>query len=237
MATPAQIAANRRNAQRSTGPRTQAGKDKAKLNSIKHGLAASTSVFLPHEDALRYHEMRGALLDTWHPQNAQELLLVDQICQSWWATERSSRFQNAFFANQLRTMKKRNHVSENPDPNDDEGIAVSMSDPANETGYRTLYRYDDRAWSKYYRAIDRLRKVQADRRKLEKSSPEPQPEAEEEPTEELASFGEAVVPAGVPVLLPPPVPPQSAPEPPSVTTIAGSSTPHPGRLSTRPDNP
>jgi hypothetical protein len=198
MATPAQIEANRRNAQRSTGPRTQAGKDKAKLNAIKHGLAASTSVFLPHEDAARYHEMRAALFETWQPANAQELLLVDQICQAWWATERSARFQNGFFTNQLRTIKARHRASQDPDANDDEGIAVSMSDPENEAGYRTLFRYDDRAWSKYHRAIDRLRKLQADRRKLERAAgnpePEPEPQGEaveqQEFTEELASFGE-----------------------------------------------
>jgi hypothetical protein len=178
MATAAQIAANRRNAQRSTGPRTEEGKERARLNAIKHGLAASTSVFLPHEDPARYHDMRAALMETWQPANAQELLLVDQICQAWWATERSTRFQNGFFNNQLRTMKTRNRVSPDPDPNDDEGIAVALTDPANEKGCGTLFRYDDRAWSKYYRAIDRLRKLQADRRK--RAGREPRPEIGEE---------------------------------------------------------
>ena len=114
MATTAQIQANRRNALRSTGPRTEEGKEVSKLNAIKHGLAASTSVVLPHEDAGRYHQMRGALIETWQPANAQELLLVDQICQAWWATERSARFQNGFFSNQLRTMKARNGASRHP---------------------------------------------------------------------------------------------------------------------------
>ncbi|QEH38486.1 hypothetical protein OJF2_70890 [Aquisphaera giovannonii] len=38
MATAAQIAANRRNAQKSTGPRTKAGKARSRLNGLKHGL-------------------------------------------------------------------------------------------------------------------------------------------------------------------------------------------------------
>jgi hypothetical protein len=225
MATPAQIAANRRNARRSTGPRTEAGRNTSRLNAIKHGLAASASVFLPHEDPLRYHEMRAALLETWQPVNAQELLLVDQICQAWWATERAARFQNGFFENQLRTMKARNGASERPHPGDDEGIAVSMSDPANDSGYRTLFRYDDRAWSKYYRAIDRLRKVQADRRKLEKSTP---PAMEPDDVQsELASFGqngESVLRASLP-----PVETTQAPAPPpdffrTSTPVMPSST-------------
>src|ERR1700758_1667526 len=40
MANERQIAANRRNAQRSTGPRTSAGKTRAKKNAYRHGLAA-----------------------------------------------------------------------------------------------------------------------------------------------------------------------------------------------------
>jgi hypothetical protein len=39
MATQRQIEANRRNAQKSTGPKTQAGRDRSRLNALKHGLS------------------------------------------------------------------------------------------------------------------------------------------------------------------------------------------------------
>jgi hypothetical protein len=39
MATARQIAANRRNAQRSTGPRTAAGKSTSSRNALRHGLS------------------------------------------------------------------------------------------------------------------------------------------------------------------------------------------------------
>ncbi len=85
MATQKQIEANRRNAQRSTGPRTEEGKRRVSDNAIRHGLAASPSRFLPHEDPAEYHEMRGALIQDWQPVGAQELMLVDHIAQGWWA--------------------------------------------------------------------------------------------------------------------------------------------------------
>ena len=51
MATAAQIEANRRNAQMSTGPKTASGKAKASLNSLKHGERAKVVVpVLPQED-------------------------------------------------------------------------------------------------------------------------------------------------------------------------------------------
>jgi len=39
MATEKQIAANRRNAKKSTGPRTQEGKARSRMNALRHGLA------------------------------------------------------------------------------------------------------------------------------------------------------------------------------------------------------
>ena len=41
MATAAQIEANRRNSQKSCGPRTQAGKDKSRFNALDHGCAGT----------------------------------------------------------------------------------------------------------------------------------------------------------------------------------------------------
>lgn len=40
MATEKQIAANRRNATRSTGPRTPEGKERSRMNALRHGLSS-----------------------------------------------------------------------------------------------------------------------------------------------------------------------------------------------------
>ena len=50
--SPARLAANRANAQRSTGPRTEAGKARSRANAVKHGLTGA-GVALPGEDAER----------------------------------------------------------------------------------------------------------------------------------------------------------------------------------------
>ena len=55
------IQANKRNAQKSTGPRTEEGVNKVKLNALTHGLTAQTIV-LPHEDPEAYQHR----LETWN---------------------------------------------------------------------------------------------------------------------------------------------------------------------------
>src|SRR4051794_23992954 len=55
MATKKQMKETRRNAQKSTGPKTEEGKMKPRLNSIKHGLGA-IHVPLPHENLMEFHD-------------------------------------------------------------------------------------------------------------------------------------------------------------------------------------
>jgi len=51
MATAAQIKANRRNSQKSTGPKTEMGKARARGNAVTHGMTARTIMLvLPQED-------------------------------------------------------------------------------------------------------------------------------------------------------------------------------------------
>ena len=49
MATDAQIQANRNNATRSTGPRSEAGKVTSTQNSLKHGGYATSSIAIPED--------------------------------------------------------------------------------------------------------------------------------------------------------------------------------------------
>ncbi len=49
--SPARVAANRANALKSTGPKTEAGKAKARLNALRHGLAGAGDLVAPGEDA------------------------------------------------------------------------------------------------------------------------------------------------------------------------------------------
>ena len=185
MATPLQIAANRRNAQKSTGPRTAEGKKRASLNHVVHGLVAKT-VILPHESASDYNEIRDALMTDYAPATTQELLLVDQIAAGYWRIMRSRRFEVAMFDNRLRTSKREFGMDKNPDPKkDDEGYAVMLqvTDPGE---LRNYFRYDATVTRDYYRAIATLEKMQTARRREEHREAqweEPRPAEEPASTE------------------------------------------------------
>jgi hypothetical protein len=78
VASDAQIQANRLNAQRSTGPKTEAGKRAVRYNALKHGLLAETSL-LPGEDAALFRDLVDGIRAQSEPAGELEQLLVDRI--------------------------------------------------------------------------------------------------------------------------------------------------------------
>src|SRR5919112_1087312 len=87
MASKNQIQPNRRNAQRSTGPKTPEGKDAVRLNANKHGLR-SQEVLLPGEDAKALKELDENLRAELQPVGELENLLVDGIVAAHWRLRR-----------------------------------------------------------------------------------------------------------------------------------------------------
>ncbi len=72
------VEANRRNSQKSTGPMTQEGKTKVRLNAIKHGLTASLPV-LPGEDPELLKSRTAAWTIELQPRNELEIYIVNRL--------------------------------------------------------------------------------------------------------------------------------------------------------------
>jgi hypothetical protein len=85
--TQKQLAANRQNAMKSTGPKTSEGKAVVALNPIKHGLL-SKEVLLANEDETALVELGKRLRHQLAPVGELELLLVDRIIASVWRLRR-----------------------------------------------------------------------------------------------------------------------------------------------------
>ena len=92
MTSPKQIEANRRNAQRSTGPRTPQGKSRSRLNAVTHGLTARTLI-LQGEDEPAYHHRLAAWTLDFAPCNDYEHGLVQQAVGLSWRLDRADRVE------------------------------------------------------------------------------------------------------------------------------------------------
>jgi hypothetical protein len=94
MATERQIAANRRNAERSTGPRTAAGKERSRRNALRHGLAAE-QILLIDESADDFAGFAAALRASWDPVGEAEEVLCERIVLGNWRMRRVWRAEAA----------------------------------------------------------------------------------------------------------------------------------------------
>ncbi|HMF37387.1 MAG TPA: hypothetical protein VKF17_12135, partial [Isosphaeraceae bacterium] len=102
MATAAQIEANRRNSQMSTGPRTNDGKARARRNSLKHGMAALTIMpSLPQEDPQQLEERTDRYTKDLQPRNAVEYDLAAQAARLALAIERGERIEMSHLAHRV----------------------------------------------------------------------------------------------------------------------------------------
>jgi hypothetical protein len=92
---------NRRNAQKSTGPKTPEGKARSRFNAVKHGMAAKTLV-LPGEDPEVFQERIEAWTADLQPENDVEQYLVDRAAAVSWQLDRVDRADTARLAGIIR---------------------------------------------------------------------------------------------------------------------------------------
>lgn len=100
MKTTKQAEANRRNAQKSTGPRTEEGKRASRLNALKHGLTAQQAV-IPGEDPAEYEGLLDRLTAEFDPQSIVQETLVELIASVLWRLKRISTFEPAIIVASL----------------------------------------------------------------------------------------------------------------------------------------
>src|SRR5262249_30569304 len=91
-----QIDANRRNAVKSTGPRTDAGKRIARCNAVRHGLTAET-VIGALEDAEDYKAFEAAITADYDAQSAIERELVLRLASLLWRLRRATTMETGLF--------------------------------------------------------------------------------------------------------------------------------------------
>ena len=166
MTTRAQIKANRNNAKKSTGPRTEEGKTRVATNALKHGLLARDAV-LPSGDPADFDSQLSALEADIQPANSLESELVRQIADAQWRMRRLTRLETGFLAASLaatRRLMERLHPDSLQPGYDGETLLLG-SGMIDKTQTRVhLARYDGHLSRRFFRAIKQLRDLRRDER-------------------------------------------------------------------------
>jgi hypothetical protein len=134
--------ANRANALRSTGPRTDSGKERSSRNALRHGLTAASAV-LPSEDRAAYDAHRRQFLDEYQPATPTETHLTQELADTAWRINRIPILEAEL-------------LSKDPNP---ETLIAQLA---------TLGLHSQRLSRQFQRTLDTLREIQSERRREER---------------------------------------------------------------------
>jgi hypothetical protein len=161
MSTPSQIAANRLNAQKSTGPRSAQGKAASQANSLKTGLYARSQI-IDGEDPDELRTLADSYFLRWEPATPEESFLVATLIDAEWLLRRYSLADAKIW--------------------DYQGADDSVRDNPNGMGlnfircreyFPLLQRRIDSAYRSFHRALRDLERLQTKRRAAPESTAKP----------------------------------------------------------------
>ncbi len=95
MTSPKKRSANRRNARKSTGPKTPEGKAVSARNAVRHGLLAQHIVLAedPNENPDDFNQLLGQLWEQYKPSRPLAYLLVERLAADFWRLRRALRYE------------------------------------------------------------------------------------------------------------------------------------------------
>ena len=101
-----QFEANRRNALRSTGPKTGEGKRRSRLNAVRHGLTAET-VVAHLEDPEDYKAFEATIIADYCAETAVARELVLRLASLLWRLRRATAIETDLFEIQAEALAER----------------------------------------------------------------------------------------------------------------------------------
>jgi hypothetical protein len=171
----AQLAANRANAQHSTGATSEAGKKKVSQNALKTGLTGR-QVLLPTEDGALYEAMVRDYQNHFNPVGPEEIALVQSIVDVRWRLDRFPGLESALLdLGRHKMLETEPKLAGNPGPVLEMQIRSHL-----EKKFRNLELQENRLVRRRERETKELRELQAIRKAAE------QDKAKEKPAETAA---------------------------------------------------
>jgi hypothetical protein len=149
MATLQQIEANRLNAQKSTGPRSAAGKAAVRFNALKSGIDAQSQV-IPGEDPAALALLAADYYDRYQPATPEVRALVDTLVTAEWLQRRFRALEAQLWQYNIRGLY---HPTE--------GLEVAQVYEGDNQVFSRLQRRIDAAERTYHRTLAALQKIES----------------------------------------------------------------------------
>ena len=159
----AQLRANRLNAQKSTGPRTEEGKQRASLNATRHGLTGQVLTLTP-EEMKALQALIGDFEKQYLPGNTQEKHLVHMLAQLQYRLHRIMATEHNLFAIGLTENSDLWDVNH---PEAQTAFVLAETLRRSKDPLLTLSIYEQRLMRQYDKVLKMLREVQAERKAQE----------------------------------------------------------------------
>jgi hypothetical protein len=165
MATQSQIDANRRNAQKSTGPTTPEGRAAVRHNALKHGL--TSEVLIPmDEDRPEFDRLCDAFETEFQPVGPTEESLLENLVASKWRLGRARKEETGFFVKRALELEHDSQEYREAARNTRLAIIVDL-DSAGPNTLAKISRYEARLERSFYKALSELRRIQSQREPVE----------------------------------------------------------------------
>lgn len=113
-----QWAANRANAQKSTGPQTEDGKRRSRRNALRHGLTAETVIEIV-EDREDYRAFEANIIDDYDAQTAVERELVLRLASLLWRIRRATSIETDLLRIQAEMVRDRQRATSQIEQSDE----------------------------------------------------------------------------------------------------------------------
>jgi len=164
MSTSSRIEINRANSQNSTGPKTEAGKQRSSLNALRHGLTGQI-VVMPTEDLHAYQLHLKSFTEEYDPKGATEANLVQALADTSWRLNRVAALETNLLTMGVATTCS--PIADAPDQVQD-ALSIVAALESQSKALSNLSMHSQRLSRQFERTVTQLRALQQTRRLKEK---------------------------------------------------------------------
>ena len=155
-----QLEANRANAQKSTGPKSDAGKRRSRLNAARHGLTGQV-VVLPQEDMEAFQQFSAGIVASLAPETPVERQLAQSYASYQWRINRAAAIEDTMFTLGIMEETAENLNIEDAEAHNATSNAKTFRGGAHE--FDKLSMYNQRLVNQAEKVLKQLKQLQAER--------------------------------------------------------------------------